>query len=52
MAPWKSVRIAWFYAMIRVAEKIGMEREGLLRQHIFIKGEWCDSLFYGRLRGP
>ncbi len=36
--------------MIRVAEKIGMEREGLLRKNVFIKGEWCDSLYYASLR--
>lgn len=34
---------------IRVAEKLGMRREGHLRAHAFIKGEWCDSLFFGVL---
>jgi len=34
---------------IRVAEKLGMTREGLLREHAQIKGEWVDSLFYGIL---
>lgn len=34
---------------IRLAEKLGMKREGDLRQHVFIKGEWCDSTFFGLL---
>ena len=34
---------------IRLAEKLGMKREGDLRQHTFIKGEWCDSTFFGLL---
>lgn len=34
---------------IRLAEKLGMKREGDLRQHSFIKGEWCDSTFFGLL---
>lgn len=34
---------------VRVAEKLGMQREGLLREHVRIKGEWVDSLFYGVL---
>ncbi len=28
---------------IRLAEKLGMRREGLLRENWFLKGEWCDS---------
>lgn len=36
-------------AATRVAEKIGMKREGLLREQIFLKGEWVDSLYYGIL---
>jgi RimJ/RimL family protein N-acetyltransferase len=36
-------------AAVRLAEKLGMTREGLLREHVCIKGEWCDSLFYGVL---
>jgi [ribosomal protein S5]-alanine N-acetyltransferase len=36
-------------AAVRLAEKLGMKREGLLREHVCIKGEWCDSLFYGVL---
>jgi RimJ/RimL family protein N-acetyltransferase len=26
-----------------------MKLEGHLREHAFIKGEWCDSLFFGML---
>ena len=35
---------------IRLAEKLGMQREGQLRECVHIKGEWCDSLYYGILR--
>jgi [ribosomal protein S5]-alanine N-acetyltransferase len=34
---------------VRLAEKLGMKREGDLRQHTLIKGEWCDSTFFGLL---
>lgn len=34
---------------VRLAEKLGMKREGQLREHVRVKGEWCDSLFYGLL---
>lgn len=34
---------------IRLAEKLGMKREGQLRRHLFSKGEWCDCLFFGLL---
>jgi ribosomal-protein-alanine N-acetyltransferase len=36
---------------VRLAEKLGMKREGQLRQHGFYKGEWCDCLYYGVLAG-
>lgn len=36
-------------AAIRLAEKLGMVREGLLRDYGCYKGEWCDALFYGLL---
>lgn len=36
-------------AAIRLAEKLGMKREGHLREHAFIKGEWCDALYFGML---
>lgn len=31
----------------RVMEKLGMEREGCLRQHSSLGGEWRDELVYG-----
>lgn len=34
---------------IRVLEKIGMQREGLMREHQFIKGRWRDSLLFAIL---
>ncbi|CAN5899957.1 GNAT family protein [soil metagenome] len=37
------------HGAIRLAEKLGMTREGILREHVCVKGEWCDSLFYGVL---
>lgn len=30
----------------KVMEKIGMQREGLLREHMFSKGQWCNSFLY------
>ena len=36
----------------RLAEKVGMQCEGQLRQHLYAKGEWCDCLFFGLLRTP
>jgi RimJ/RimL family protein N-acetyltransferase len=33
----------------RVMEKIGMRREGLMRQDVWEKGEWRDSLYYAIL---
>jgi [ribosomal protein S5]-alanine N-acetyltransferase len=33
----------------RVLEKIGMRREGHLRENAWIKGEWTDSLIYAML---
>lgn len=34
----------------RVMEKLGMKREGLLRQHLLWNGEYRDQLWYGILR--
>ena len=34
----------------RVMEKIGMQREALLRQHYFYNGRWSDEVWYGILR--
>ena len=36
-------------ASFKVMEKIGMKREGLLRQHKLEKGKWRDSLLYSIL---
>lgn len=33
----------------RLMERLGMRREGHLRQNIFAKGEWCDSYVYAIL---
>jgi len=33
----------------RVLEKIGMSREGRLRDHYLIRGEWRDRLMYAKL---
>lgn len=33
----------------RVMEKVGMQREGRLRENWWVKGEWCDSFIYGVL---
>ena len=36
-------------ASARVLEKAGMQREGLLRQHMLIRGRWRDSYLYAAL---
>ncbi|MEU4219667.1 GNAT family protein [Actinoplanes sp. NPDC026623] len=36
-------------ASARVLERLGFTREGLLRGHTWIKGEWTDDLIYGLL---
>jgi len=33
----------------RLMEKLGMQREGHLRQNWWLKGEWCDSWIYSVL---
>jgi RimJ/RimL family protein N-acetyltransferase len=33
----------------RVLEKLGMRREGYLRENAWVKGEWADSLIYAVL---
>ncbi|MEM8971222.1 MAG: GNAT family protein [Pseudomonadota bacterium] len=35
----------------RLMERVGMEREGLLRQHQLVRGEWRDSYLYSVLSG-
>ena len=36
-------------ASARLLERTGFTREGLLRRHTWIKGEWTDDLLYGLL---
>lgn len=36
-------------ASARLLERVGFRREGLRRQHTWIKGEWTDDLLYGLL---
>lgn len=36
-------------ASARVLEKIGMQREGFLREHEWVKGKWRDSFLYAIL---
>ncbi|MET0425899.1 MAG: GNAT family protein [Actinoplanes sp.] len=33
----------------RLLERLGFQREGLLRQQTYLKGEWTDDLIYGLL---
>ena len=33
-------------ASIKVLEKVGMQKEGLLRQNYLIRGKWRDSLLF------
>ncbi|MCA0969720.1 GNAT family N-acetyltransferase [Halobacillus litoralis] len=35
---------------IRVLEKIGMKKEGILRKDLYVKGRWRDSVVYGLLK--
>ena len=35
---------------MRVLEKLGMTREGLLRKHLIRRGERVDRVYYGLLR--
>ena len=37
-------------ASVRVLEKLGMQREGLLRGHLVVRGERVDRVCYGILR--
>ncbi len=38
-------------ASLKILEKIGMKREGRLREHKNIRGEWRDSYLYAILEG-
>jgi [ribosomal protein S5]-alanine N-acetyltransferase len=38
-------------ASARILEKIGMRREGLLKEHLLIRGEWRDRLLWAALSG-
>ena len=33
----------------RVLEKVGMQREGMIRHHVFVRGSWRDSVTYSIL---
>jgi RimJ/RimL family protein N-acetyltransferase len=35
----------------RMLERLGFVQEGTLRRRWFVNGEWCDTSFYGLLRG-
>jgi putative acetyltransferase len=37
-------------AAIRLYERFGFEREGVMRQHAFRDGRYCDSIMMARLR--
>jgi len=39
------------FASAKVLLKAGLSLEGFLRKHIFIKGEWRDSLLFGCVKG-
>ena len=41
----------WNGASMRVLEKNGFTREGVLRRHITKRGQVCDAVVYARLRG-
>jgi RimJ/RimL family protein N-acetyltransferase len=36
-------------ASARVLEKVGLTREGYLREHLLVRGEWRDRLLFGAL---
>jgi [ribosomal protein S5]-alanine N-acetyltransferase len=43
---------AWNAASMRVLEKVGFVREGVLRHSVFKDGELIDSVMYARLKNP
>ncbi|OAH11313.1 GNAT family N-acetyltransferase [Streptomyces jeddahensis] len=38
------------HASIRVVEKLGFTREGILRDHVFTNSEWRNSVLYSLLK--
>jgi RimJ/RimL family protein N-acetyltransferase len=36
--------------MNKLAEKLGMQKEGLRRKHLFLEGKWVDMIEYGILK--
>ncbi|RWZ55267.1 N-acetyltransferase [Halobacillus fulvus] len=38
------------YASIKVLERVGMVKEGTLRQDMYVKGRWCDNNVFGMLK--
>ena len=41
---------AWYPASMRVLEKAGFSREGVLRHSVFKDGQLIDSVLYAKLR--
>lgn len=41
--------LVWNPASIRILEKAGYEREGVLRRSVYMDGQVLDSLLYGRV---
>jgi RimJ/RimL family protein N-acetyltransferase len=41
--------LAWNPASARVLEKVGYEREGVLRRSVYKDGQVIDSLLYARV---
>jgi ribosomal-protein-alanine N-acetyltransferase len=39
------------YASARVLQKVGLEYEGRIRSHLFVRGGWRDSLLYAVING-
>jgi len=48
----ESAVFAWNPASMRVLEKSGFVREGVLRQSVFKDGELIDAVLYARVRDP
>jgi RimJ/RimL family protein N-acetyltransferase len=37
---------------VHVLEKIGMRREGIMREHFLVRGEWRDRALYAKVASP